>query len=209
MQNDLHHLRQQYGKHLLEESSAPAHPLELFHAWFQLAGEAEKEINKMVLATAGKSGIPTARIVLLKEYSIAGFVFYTNYNSQKGKHLAENPIASLLFYWESDERQVRIEGSVQQVSREKSVAYFNSRPLESRISAIVSSQSEVVTSRRVLEEDVEAVKESGQFDCPPHWGGYTLTPHRYEFWQGRENRLHDRLVYQLESGNWKVSRLAP
>jgi pyridoxamine 5'-phosphate oxidase len=165
----------------------------------------------MTLATATRKGRPSARAVLLKGFDARGFVFYTNYRSRKGRELAENPQAMLLFCWEELERQVGIEGRVEQVSGAESDEYFASRPLGSRLSAVVSPQSEEVADREALEVKLEAASKRWR-DAPPrppHWGGYRLTPERFEFWQGRKDRLHDRLCYRKSAAAWKIERLAP
>lgn len=207
----LHDMRKHYQKGVLDEENVPAEPLSLFTLWFNEALEAHShEANAVILATSDGSQ-PSARVVLLKEYGVEGFVFYTNYESRKAHDLAINPRAAMLFYWPELERQVRIEGQVQKTSSVSSQAYFDSRPEGSRLSAIVSPQSRVVASRAALEALAEEYIRSGQpLKMPDYWGGFVLVPHRVEFWQGRENRLHDRLVYALiESGRWQLSRLAP
>lgn len=166
----------------------------------------------MTLATATKDGNPDARIVLLKSFDDSGFVFYTNYQSRKGKELIENPRACLLFYWASLWRQVRIEGSVEKVTEEESVAYFQSRPLGSKLGAWASNQSEVVASREILETRFEELQKQfgDNVPRPPHWGGYRVKPDAIEFWQGQENRLHDRLRYLLQKDrSWLIERLGP
>lgn len=166
----------------------------------------------MTLATAGKDGQPRARIVLLKSFDESGFVFFTNYHSRKGNELADNARACLLFYWAPVWRQVRIEGTVEKVSEAESDEYFHSRPLGSKLGAWASNQSEAVTSRKELDERFEefSLRFSDNVPRPPHWGGYRVKPAVIEFWQGRENRLHDRLVYTRRSdGGWHIERLAP
>lgn len=171
------------------------------------------ELNAMTLATASADGVPSARTVLLKDFSDEGFVFFTNYESYKGRQLAENPRASLLFFWKELERQVRIVGVVQKVSEEESDNYFRSRPVLSQIGAIVSPQSTVIESRDWLEERYNQLQQQLAPDAiqrPAHWGGYIVKPVRIEFWQGRPSRLHDRIEYSLqEDGTWKIERLAP
>jgi pyridoxamine 5'-phosphate oxidase len=165
----------------------------------------------VTLATATSKGRPSARTVLLKEFDARGFVFYTNYLSRKGRNLAENPRAMLLFCWEGLERQIGIEGRVEQVSAAESDAYFASRPLGSRLSAVISPQSEPVPDRETLERNLEEASKRWR-DSPPrpqHWGGYRLAPDRFEFWQGRKDRLHDRLCYRKTGSEWKIERLAP
>ncbi|MBU0695711.1 MAG: pyridoxamine 5'-phosphate oxidase, partial [Bacteroidetes bacterium] len=182
--------------------------------WFTEALNAEVlEPNAMTLATANTNGIPSARIVLLKEFTNEGFVFYTNYNSQKGKEIESNPYAALIFFWADLERQIRIEGVVEKVSEEESNQYFNSRPKGSQLGALTSPQSETINSREFLEKklaDLEKQYEDKEVIKPEHWGGYRVIPNRIEFWQGQSNRLHDRIVYiQGKDKNWKFERLAP
>ena len=196
----------------LAEADALADPLAQFERWFQEALAAQLPLaNAMTLATVTDAGAPDARVVLLKGVDGGGFVFYTNYDSRKGRQLAGKPLASLVFLWTQLERQVRIDGRVQKVSVAESDQYFSTRPVGARLSASASAQSEVVLNRAFLESGVEKVKK--QFgENPPrphHWGGYRIIPERIEFWQGRENRLHDRLLYSLKAGSWKIERLAP
>jgi pyridoxamine 5'-phosphate oxidase len=162
----------------------------------------------MVLATATKEALPSARIVLLKEVTEKGFLFYTNYKSRKGQELEENPNAHLLFFWDILERQVRIEGRVEKLSYEENLTYFNSRPEESRAGAIASPQSEQVPNRAFLEERLESLKDQ-PLTMPSHWGGFVLIPSYFEFWQGRQYRLHDRIFYRKNEANWSIGRLAP
>jgi pyridoxamine 5'-phosphate oxidase len=172
----------------------------------------EQDATSMTLATADENGQPCARIVLLKSFDEGGFVFFTNYNSRKGRELNNNAHACLLFYWAPLWRQVRVEGAVEKVSEAESEEYFHSRPLGSKIGAWASNQSQPVTSRNELDERFEefSMKFDDNVPRPPHWGGYRVKPHVIEFWQGRENRLHDRLVYTRQSdGNWQIERLAP
>jgi len=205
-------LRKNYTFGQLSETEVPHLPLPLFQLWFDQAVKAEcPEPNSMTLATADKAGNPSARIVLLKGADENGFTFFTNYESQKGKELADRPQAALLFHWHELERQVRIKGTVERVSPEESDQYFHSRPPASRIGAWASPQSEAIPNREFLEEAEESFKsEFG--DTPPrpeHWGGYRLRPTEIEFWQGRTYRLHDRIHYKLDGSHWKISRLAP
>ena len=171
------------------------------------------QASAMILSTVSKSGKPSSRVVLLKAVDVDEFVFYTNYNSRKAQDLAQNPHATLLFYWPELERQIRVEGLVNKVSRETSKQYFSTRPRESQIGAWASPQSKVVSARQDLEDNYAVVKEKylGQeVPCPPHWGGYALKPSQIEFWQCRSNRLHDRFCFKREQyGPWQVSRLAP
>ena len=201
-------------QHSLDLHHASADPFHQFGLWWQEAIAASiDEINAMTLATASADGVPAARMVLLKGYDANGFVFYSNYHSQKGRELEENPRACLVFFWKELERQVRITGIVRKVTAEESDLYFNSRPENSRIGAVASPQSEVIPDRVWLEKREEEVRKQHQqspVQRPPHWGGYRVMPVSFEFWQGRPSRLHDRLQYQLqEDGRWKLERLAP
>ncbi len=199
----------------LNKSNVDRNPIKQFAKWYDevRAHEvSEQDAISMTLATATKDGEPDARIVLLKSFDEAGFVFYTNYESRKGKELGENPRACLLFYWSKVWRQVRIEGSVEQVSEEESEDYFQTRPLGSKIGAWASNQSEAVESRDVLEQRYADLSERYGEDVPrpPHWGGYRIHPEVIEFWQGRDNRLHDRLRYRVQAdGTWLIERLGP
>lgn len=207
-------LRRDYTQAGLTEADADFNPFKQFQTWFDQALSAElPEPNAMTLATATASGKPSARIVLLKGFDEKGFVFYTNYSSHKGQELAENPWASLVFWWVELERQVRIDGSVEKVSQEESEAYFQSRPVGSQLGAWASPQSEVIASREELEKKIAELEEKYKNETipkPPQWGGYRLIPHELEFWQGRPNRLHDRLRYRQQTdGTWLRERLAP
>jgi pyridoxamine 5'-phosphate oxidase len=209
-------LRQEYMRSGLSEADALADPFAQFERWFQDALAAKLPLaNAMTLATVSSSGAPDARVVLLKGVEGGGFVFYTNYDSRKGKQLAAKPLACLVFLWTQLERQIRIEGSVEKVSAADSDQYFQSRPAGARLSARASAQSSVVAGRQALENAVKEEK-SKHGDNPPrpaHWGGYRVIPSQIEFWQGRENRLHDRLLYRSRSdasgGRWTIERLAP
>lgn len=206
-------LRTDYRLASLSESDANPDPLHQFQKWFEQAQHAEvPEPNAMCLATTTADGYPSARIVLLKGVSDRGFVFFTDYRSQKGRELSENPHAALCFFWQPLERQVRVTGTVQRVSREESAEYFASRPIGSRIGATASEQSSVIVSRVDLEQRVESLEAqfvAGDVPLPDHWGGYRLVPETMEFWQGRANRLHDRLLFRRTSGTWVISRLSP
>ena len=207
-------LRKEYALTGLSEADAAPDPFFQFRRWFDEALHAElREPNAMTVATATREGIPSARIVLLKSWDERGFVFYTNYEGQKGRELAENPAAALVFYWPEMERQVRIAGAVAQVSPEESDRYFASRPLGSRLGAIVSEQSSVIPNRQSLEvrlQQLEAEYQETLPSRPAGWGGYRVTPHTAEFWQGRPNRLHDRLRYRRDAEDaWIIERLAP
>lgn len=207
-------IRKEYILKTLNESGAEKNAIVQFGKWWQEAiNSSIEEVNAMTLATATKEGIPSARIVLLKEYDEKGFVFFTNYQSHKGKELADNPQASIVFFWKELERQVRIDGLVEKVSNEESDAYFLSRPVGSQIGAWASPQSSIIANREIIEENVNRYSTkfvSEQISRPLHWGGYRLKPRTIEFWQGRQSRLHDRLQYKLqEDGAWKIERLAP
>lgn len=209
-EKDLKHLRTDYNKHSLSEEDAGSNPFELFSIWFNDAVTGEKEPNSMVLSTGVKQ--PTSRVVLLKEVQDNAFVFFTNYNSQKGRDIANNGNVSLLFYWQNLERQVRIEGFATKISEQESNDYFYSRPLESQIGAIASSQSEVLGSRLELETQVKQLTElykNKPIERPSNWGGYAVEPALFEFWQGRSSRLHDRLQFKVDQGDWKRQRLYP
>lgn len=206
-------LRKDYSHASLSEDDVLADPISQFAKWFDEALKAETpEANAMSLATVGADQRPSSRIVLIKEFDQRGFTWYTNYASRKGKQLQANPHAALLFHWVELERQVRIEGSVVQVSAEESDAYFHSRPLGSRIGAIASEQSEAVADRTALEERfTQTEQDQGDHpQRPQHWGGYRLIPDYIEFWQGRHSRLHDRIAYALQTqGRWERQRLQP
>lgn len=207
-------LRQEYASHVLDAEHAADDPIDQFKQWFQEALEAGvPEPNAMTLATATPEGQPSARIVLLKDVGAKGFVFYSNYESRKGKELARNPQAALVFWWEPLERQVRIEGTVERIPEEESNAYFQRRPRGSQLGAWASPQSRVIESRDVLKKRLAEVKEEyGDGDPiprPPQWGGFRLQPTAIEFWQGRPNRLHDRLHYRRNKDRWTLERLAP
>jgi pyridoxamine 5'-phosphate oxidase len=206
-------LRKDYARGSLDEKSVDADPIRQFMAWFKQAQDARlPEPNTMTLATVDARGYPSARIVLIKGVDERGFVFFTNYESRKGQDLAANPHASLLFYWIELERQVRIEGTVEKTSAQESDAYFNSRPLGSRLGAWASDQSRPIESRALLEAREKSFAERfGEHPPrPPHWGGYRLVPDTIEFWQGRPSRLHDRILYTRQSaGGWRISRLSP
>ncbi|MEJ2804611.1 pyridoxamine 5'-phosphate oxidase [Comamonadaceae bacterium PP-2] len=205
-------LRKSYEQAELDENQSSDQPLRQFELWLDQAIEAHvPEPNAMTLATVGSDLRPSTRIVLIKGYDERGLVWYTNRDSRKGRELGGNPYAALQFHWVELERVVRIEGRVEFTSDEESDRYFNSRPLDSRIGAWSSPQSQPIGSRAVLVGN--AAKYAAKFGLkpprPPHWGGYRLVPERWEFWQGRKSRLHDRLCYQLEAGQWQRSRLAP
>ncbi|RQP28171.1 pyridoxamine 5'-phosphate oxidase [Burkholderia ubonensis] len=208
-------LRINYSRASLDEADAAPNPFAQFDRWFKEALDAKlPEPNTMTLATVGENGRPSARIVLIKGVDERGFVFFTNYESRKGRDLAAHPYAALLFYWIELERQVRVEGRIEKTSAEDSDRYFASRPLGSRIGAWASDQSAVIDSRATLEAREKAVSERYGDDPPrpPHWGGYRLVPDSLEFWQGRPSRLHDRLLYTRDDTaphGWTISRLSP
>lgn len=207
-------IRKDYKLKSFTEEDALPDAITQFTNWWNdaLASEID-EVNAFTLATATKDGMPSARIVLLKGYDSNGFVFFTNYESNKGKALAVNPKACMVFFWKELERQVRIEGSIAKVSSAESDEYFFSRPVGSQVGAWASPQSAVINNRNVIEENVKKMEEkfdSTSITRPPHWGGYRLKPSLIEFWQGRPSRLHDRLQYTLQkNGDWKIERLAP
>jgi pyridoxamine 5'-phosphate oxidase len=212
MNRNIADLRKSYERAELDESASADDPLTQFATWFDQALKADlPEPNAMTVATVGPDGRPSTRVVLIKGYDERGIVWYTNYHSRKGRELEANPWAALQFHWVELERVVRIEGRVEKVSEAESDAYFHSRPLDSRIGAWASPQSQVIPSRAVLVAN--AARYGAQFALnpprPPHWGGYRLVPDRWEFWQGRKSRLHDRLCYRLVDGRWLRERLAP
>jgi pyridoxamine 5'-phosphate oxidase len=209
---DIAQLRKSYERAALDEAASHADPLQQFSAWMAEAVSSQlPEPNAMTLATVGADGRPSTRVVLIKGWDERGIVWYTNYASRKGRELGINPHAALQFHWVELERVVRIEGPVSQVSQAESDAYYASRPLDSRLGAWASPQSEVIASRAVLVAN--AARYGAQYVMnpprPPHWGGYRLLPDRWEFWQGRPSRLHDRLRYRLEDERWVRERLAP
>ena len=209
---NLHDIRQDYSSQSLNEEDCTAQPLEQFQRWLSEAIQAKvNEPTAMNLATVGDNGRPQARIVLLKEVATEGLVFFSNYQSRKGKAMAHNPYAAVTFFWPELERQVRIEGIVQQLNNTDSDAYFKTRPYTSRIGAWASQQSEVISSK--LELMTRATKFAAKYllavPRPPHWGGYVLIPDQFEFWQGRPSRLHDRIQYIWQNDNWIRQRLAP
>ncbi|WP_434776214.1 pyridoxamine 5'-phosphate oxidase [Pseudomonas oryzihabitans] len=215
MSPSLADMRRDYTRDGLTEAQAPADPYALFGQWFEEAVRTEQppvEANACWLATVDGEGQPHCRVLLLKGVDAQGFVFYTNYDSAKGQQLAAQPRAAMTFFWPALERQVRIEGLVEQVSAEESDAYYRVRPLGSRLGAWASPQSQVIANRYELEQRLTEVQQrfvDGEPSRPPFWGGYRLKPQRIEFWQGRSSRLHDRLDYQRTEGGWQRQRLAP
>ena len=213
-QKDIQDIRSEYLSASLSEKDTHNDPIKQFEKWFNEALQAEvQEPTAMTLATATSDGRPSARIVLLKGFDNNGFVFYTNYLSRKGKEIAKNPLGAILFFWETLERQVRIEGVIEKVSREDSEKYFQTRPRASQLGAIASPQSQEIADREILEKkygEVEAEYADKDILKPSYWGGYVLKPRLVEFWQGRESRLHDRILYKkIDNQNWKKVRLAP
>jgi pyridoxamine 5'-phosphate oxidase len=210
---ELARLRADYQAAGLAEADLPGDPLVLFHDWLDCAAEAKlAEVNAMVLGTVDATGRPSSRMVLCKVADARGFVFFTNYDSRKAREIALRPQVSLLFPWHPLGRQVRVEGVAAQVARDESQAYFASRPRGAQVSALASAQSSVVADRSALERrtaEVEREYDGRDVPCPPHWGGIRVVPHVIEFWQGRPDRLHDRLVYRRDGDAWSVVRLAP
>lgn len=215
MEKDLSNYRKSYEKGELLLENAPENPIELFRNWFIEVDTHFNidETNAMTLSTMGIDGFPKSRVVLLKKYTYEGFIFYTNYNSEKGKAIEANPNVCLSFFWHAAERQIIIKGKAEKISENLSDGYFESRPRGSQLGAIASNQSEVVLDREELESKLKALEvayEGKEIERPKHWGGLIVKPVEIEFWQGRPNRLHDRIRYQLQSDyNWKVNRLAP
>jgi pyridoxamine 5'-phosphate oxidase len=207
-------IRKEYKLQSLNENEVMSNPIQQFSKWWNEAVRSRiDEVNAMTLATSSTDGVPSARIVLLKGFDEKGFVFFTNYESYKGLQLHENPRACLVFFWKELERQVRATGIVEKTNAETSDDYFNSRPEGSRIGAIASPQSQVIKNRNWLEENEEKIRAkfaAKEIKRPDHWGGYCVNPVTIEFWQGRPNRLHDRIQYTLqENASWKIERLAP
>jgi pyridoxamine 5'-phosphate oxidase len=214
MQDNLHNIRRSFDKGSLSKKTVDPNPIQQFRTWFFEAKESEmvEDVNAMTLCTLGLDGIPSGRVVLLKDYDEYGFYFYTNYLSDKGRAIEAYDKVSLSFFWPSLERQIIIKGKASKTSKETSKRYFDSRPLGSRLGAILSKQSQVITNRRVLDtmlEDLEKVYKDKAPELPEYWGGYLVNPNSIEFWQGRPNRLHDRIRYTLEDLDWKIERLSP
>lgn len=207
-------IRTDYSKKSLSETDVNADPVKQFTTWWHEALDSKfDEVNAMTLATVGENGVPCARTVLLKGYDEQGFIFFTNYDSRKGKHISGNSNVCLLFFWKELERQVIITGNAEKISVEESMAYFNSRPEGSKLGAWASAQSAVVAGTAFLKETFNFYRERfkhGEIPKPPHWGGYRVKPGTIEFWQGRPSRMHDRIQYTLQNdGTWRIERLAP
>jgi pyridoxamine 5'-phosphate oxidase len=215
MKQDLSDYRKSYEKSELLEENCRENPIEMFQKWFYEVEKSETvaEVNAMTISTRGLDGFPKSRVVLLKKYTHEGFIFYSNYESEKGLAIAENSNVCLSFFWQAMERQIIIKGKAEKIAENLSDGYFESRPRGSQLGAIVSKQSEVIASREVLEQqlkDLEASYEGKEIERPSHWGGYIIKPQEIEFWQGRANRLHDRMRYQLQADySWKIERVSP
>ncbi|RPG35237.1 pyridoxine/pyridoxamine 5'-phosphate oxidase [Flagellimonas sp.] len=215
MQKDLSNYRKSYEKSELTEENVKENPLEQFQKWFHEveASDGVDEPNAMTVSTIGLDGFPKSRVVLMKKFTFEGFIFYTNYQSEKGKAIAANPAVCLSFFWPNMERQVIVKGTAEKIAENLSDGYFESRPTGSQLGAIVSDQSEVVPSREYLEKELNNLEkkyEGKEIQRPDYWGGYLVRPISIEFWQGRPNRLHDRIRYTLqEDFDWKIERLAP
>lgn len=213
MINNISEIRQEYTKFSLDITDVSSTPFIQFKEWFETAIKSELfyDPTSFILSTCGKDMIPTSRVLLLKGFDENGFQFFTNYSSKKGQNLSENPNASMLFFWDKLERQVRISGIISRLNDSESEKYFNSRPYESRIGAIASEQSSELNSKVDLENKIKElkIKYPSNPPRPINWGGYNLVPNSFEFWQGRESRLHDRIIYTLNEGNWIINRLYP
>jgi|TARA_B110000196_G_scaffold314434_1_gene322599 pyridoxamine 5'-phosphate oxidase len=210
---NLNDMRKQYNIAELNRSDLLESPTAMFRDWFGKVENLDNiEVNAMTLSTSSKIGEPSSRIVLLKSYDEKGFVFYTNYNSEKGKQIEQNPYGSLTFHWNQLERQIRIRGKIRKISRAQSEKYFNSRPRLSQVSVLASKQSDVLRNRMELEErfiEIEKKYEGKKIPCPDYWGGYCLEHRKVEFWQGRRDRMHDRFAYTKHGTTWQTERLSP
>ena len=215
MQKDLSNYRKSYQKSELTEDTVKENPLEQFQKWFYEveASDGVDEPNAMTVSTIGLDGFPKGRVVLMKKFTYEGFIFYSNYNSEKGRAIAQNPSVCLSFFWPNMERQVIVKGTAEKIAENLSDGYFESRPVGSQLGAIVSNQSEVIPSRDQLEKELSKLEkqyEGKEIERPKYWGGYLVRPVSIEFWQGRPNRLHDRIRYTLQDDfDWKIERLAP
>lgn len=213
MEKNLAELRREYSREELSEASVAADPFVQFSNWFdEYLNSAPPEPSAFVLSTVGRDRMPSSRTVLLKGFDVDGFVFYTNYGSKKARDIEENPHAAMSFFWPELERQVHIAGSVEKTPREESDAYFATRPAASKLGAWASNQSERLADRKELEDRLEDLRTrfaDGEIPCPPFWGGFRVVPSRFEFWQGRPSRLHDRIVYERDATGWHISRLNP
>jgi pyridoxamine 5'-phosphate oxidase len=215
MENDLSNYRKSYEKGALLKSNVPENPMELFQAWFYEVDQSNTtdEANAMTLSTIGLDNYPKSRVVLLKKYTYEGFIFFTNYNSEKGKAIQNNPRVCLSFFWHAAEKQIIIKGTAEKIAENLSDGYFETRPRGSQLGAIVSNQSDIIKDRNELEDRLHALENEyagKEIERPKYWGGFIVKPVEMEFWQGRANRLHDRIRYQLdENYNWNIERLAP
>ena len=212
MSRDLSNYRDKYLKGELIEKNLPKDPFDLFNNWFEDLEKygKERENNAMSLSTVNEKNVPTTRVVLLKQFSKKGFIFYTNYNSRKGNHIKNNPNVCISFYWPSMERQVIINGKVIEISKIESDKYFNSRPRSSQLGAIISNQSEIIPSRKYLEDKLSKIdSNNNDLTRPSNWGGYIIKPELFEFWQGRDSRLHDRIIFSKSKTKWTHKRLSP
>ena len=212
MSRDLSNYRDKYLKGELIEKNLPKDPFDLFNNWFEDLEKYgnERENNAMSLSTVNEKNVPTTRVVLLKQFSKKGFIFYTNYNSRKGNHIKNNPNVCISFYWPSMERQVIINGKVSEISKIESDKYFNSRPRSSQLGAIISNQSEIIPSRKYLEDKLSKIdSNNNDLTRPSNWGGYIIKPELFEFWQGRDSRLHDRIIFSKSKTKWIHKRLSP
>lgn len=214
MSKNLANYRRVYSKGQLLENELPTNPMQLFKDWFEEVEEGRDpmEVNAMTISTIGKDGFPKSRVVLLKEFTVEGFIFYTNYASDKGLALAHNPRICISFFWPPMERQVIIKGIAEKYSEEKAREYFNTRPRGSQLGAWASNQSKEIGSRKVLEDRLKELEDEyrdKEIPKPDSWGGYLIRPIDFEFWQGRPNRLHDRIYYEVKNNNWNFKRLAP
>ena len=212
MSRDLSNYRDKYLKGELIEKNLPKDPFDLFNNWFEDLEKYgnERENNAMSLSTVNEKNVPTTRVVLLKQFSKKGFIFYTNYNSRKGNHIKNNPNVCVSFYWPSMERQVIINGKVSEISKIESDKYFNSRPRSSQLGAIISNQSVIIPSRKYLEDKLSKIdSNNNDLTRPSNWGGYIIKPELFEFWQGRDSRLHDRIIFSKSKTKWTHKRLSP